>query len=266
MTKANTIGIGEQECLSGESHWEVRGVAERGLRERLEDCWVAGTSTGFGSDLAYAAVFDGVGGLAQGDEASATAAQVVAEVVALRWPNAHPQELVKEALGAANEAVTELGGPATTAVLLVVASGIASVGWVGDSRALVFNTTTGSLRLITSDHKALHDEHDAPHEVITRWLGQGEACAPEFATLRLDPGDSIVLLTDGVHGVLEANQIAELLTVDGAGCQPARVVAAALDAGSLDNCTCVLMRPLIGGNFAVGDPGPEPESGVRDRT
>lgn len=245
MIEANTIGIGEQECLHGTSHWEIQGVAERGVRERLEDCWIAGTSAGFAGEVAYAAVFDGVGGLAQGDEASATAAQAVAMALALRWPGQSAHELVSEALEAANAAVTELGGPATTAVLVVVIGGIATVGWVGDSRALVLNTMEQTLLPLTSDHRGVRGDEAAPHEVITRWLGQGEACVPEFATARLDPGDSIVLLTDGVHGVLEPDEIIDQLLLDAASCPAARVVSAALDGGSLDNCTCVLMRPLI---------------------
>jgi serine/threonine protein phosphatase PrpC len=76
--------------------------------------------------------------------------------------------------------------------------------------------------LLTEDH------HDGSG--LTRWLP--DAADPEQVTLILQPGEQLVLCTDGITDVLSDTEIADI--VAGA------LVAEALDAGANDNCTAVV--------------------------
>jgi protein phosphatase len=66
---------------------------------------------------------------------------------------------------------------------------------------------------------------------------------PDLTHTSLEPGDVVLLCTDGLWGSLEDAEIGRLLS---AGVAPAeavrRIVAAALAAGSTDNVTALVAR------------------------
>ena len=77
--------------------------------------------------------------------------------------------------------------------------------------------------------------------VLTNVLGARRDVDVHVAEQRLTEATLIILVTDGVHAVVGDRQIAELVS---AGDTPAAVarklVSAALDRGSRDNCTAVV--------------------------
>jgi len=56
----------------------------------------------------------------------------------------------------------------------------------------------------------------------------------------LSSGDVVLLSTDGVHGVLNDTQLADLMVGDDLDEMARRIVVAAMDAGSTDNCTAIV--------------------------
>ena len=60
--------------------------------------------------------------------------------------------------------------------------------------------------------------------------------------LQLSAGDLLLMSTDGVHGVLEDRQLAELMAGDDLEQMAKRIVVAAMDAGSTDNCTAIVAK------------------------
>ncbi len=142
------------------------------------------------------------------------------------------------------------GGTTLTALLLV--GDRALVAHVGDSRA--YAVRDGSLQRLTRDHtvvQSLVDEgrltedeaRDDPDRArLNRALGHGSPSAPDLSVRAVTTGDRFVLTTDGVHGVLEPRQLAELLLMPGSPDEVAAAVeAAVLSAGAPDNYGVVVV-------------------------
>jgi serine/threonine protein phosphatase PrpC len=66
----------------------------------------------------------------------------------------------------------------------------------------------------------------------------------DYQRVELEPGDVFLLTTDGVHGSLPAERMAELIAGAGGDLETCceRLLAVSLEAGSTDNVTCQLVR------------------------
>jgi len=174
-------------------------------------------------------VADGVGGHTKGEVASALAVDVLTDAY-YNGTDEDPTANLLAAINAANlrihesaEAEATDGLPmATTVVAAAVLRDQLVVANVGDSRAYVVGD--GVIRQISHDHSWVQDQLDSgrmtPEEarvsprrnMITRALGLGHEVEPEVKT-EPDPSahTRLVLCTDGVHGVLEDRELAELV-------------------------------------------------------
>lgn len=152
----------------------------------------------------------------------------------------------------ASAATTEYSGMGTTVVVSRVADGRLAVAHVGDSRLYVL--AAGRLRLLTQDDSWMADvlAHDpqadpvvlANHpmrSVLTNVVGARPYTDVHVTELPIGVGDSVLVTTDGIHGVLDDRDL-ERLMVEGRDPREiaTRMIAAALDAGSRDNCTVVV--------------------------
>jgi len=127
------------------------------------------------------------------------------------------------------------------------------IGQVGDSRAYLLRD--GSLVQITKDHSYVQEQVDAGYltpeqarthpysNVITRCVGANNDVVPDLYAGTVKPKDLFLLASDGLTGMLED---AELANVLGDGKQPgeqvAELVAAANRSGGLDNITAIIVR------------------------
>jgi serine/threonine protein phosphatase PrpC len=138
------------------------------------------------------------------------------------------------AMGRTDPALT---GCATTFTALVLRGRQATTLHVGDSRAWLFHD--GRLTQLTEDH--VHSHPDQRH-VLIRAIGIEPAVRIESRSHELATHDRLLLTSDGVHGVLSARAIARLLEARGSAQADAEAIAAAaLDAGSRDNVTALLI-------------------------
>jgi PPM family protein phosphatase len=233
---------------------ETAGATDRGtVRTENQDAWEAISLPGGHTALILA---DGMGGHPGGKEsAEAAVAAAAASLRAGGDAEASADQAIAAASAAANQAVAavrdEIGGnPGTTLVLAMVApSGTATVGNIGDSRAYLIRS--GSAEPVTQDHswvgeqmregllEANEGRHHPRRNIITRAV-MGDPVEADLFHLTLEPGDALLLCSDGVWEPLTDEMIAELLTEAGL-LQPAldRMCQAALDAGSKDNVTAV---------------------------
>lgn len=126
---------------------------------------------------------------------------------------------------------------ATTFTALMLRGRRAHVVHVGDTRAWLFRDE--QLRLLTSDHVRSHPDQ---RHILYRALGIEETLRLDHHELQLAPHDRLLLTSDGVHGILSARQLARLAGERGSAESDAqRIVDAALNGGSQDNASAVLI-------------------------
>lgn len=194
-------------------------------------------------------VADGVGGLPGGEVASRTAVHAAAET--LRAGSAEePQAALRRAFAAANTAVRagqqgHLDRMSTTLVAAVVRDRTAWVANIGDSRAYL--VAGGEARQLTLDHSwveesiraGLMDPGDPlaalSRNIITRAIGlEAEAELDVFGPIDLPPDSVLLLCTDGLHGALDDQSIADVVATSGDD-RAGDLVSAVLTAGAPDN-------------------------------
>ena len=212
----------------------------------------------FGYDLEQSVfiVCDGMGGMAAGEVASTVAVEEVLE--SFRKSCLTPMQLEERllaAITAANRTVWHLAqsrpefrGMGTTLVAACVQGDRIVVANVGDSRAYFMRD--GGCVQITEDHtyaKQIGEETGSTmlQQFITRAVGAEPRVQPDFFTAELQPGDTVLLATDGLTRYVDAKAIADHVQQTRQLEEVCRSLATAvLDYGADDNLTCVLVRVL----------------------
>jgi PPM family protein phosphatase len=259
------------------------GVTDTGqVRPANEDAYLVGESV--------FAVADGMGGHLAGEVASATALQPIEALDGRVFPEAtEAVTALREAVVAANAQVSKMAadepsyrGMGTTLTATMVEGRRIHIAHVGDSRAYLLRN--GHFSQLTDDHtlvQHLVDEGQITREeaathpqrsIITRAIGVSREVDVDSMSLDLEPGDQLLLCSDGLTGVVEDEIIESELTPD---VEPQeaieRLVERANAAGGPDNITIVLLRVALeeedagavgGGVAANGDGKPgQPGSG-----
>lgn len=174
-------------------------------------------------------VADGVGGHNSGELASRLAVESVeAYIKANPIREAADEMSLKEyflrCLQEANSLIFQRAalasrnaGMATTAVLAYIRSDKLYIVNIGDSRAYLVRD--GELHQITEDHTFVNEllktgtitkEEALNHpdcNMITRALGSEEQVQPDFYQARIEPGDRILLCTDGLYNEIEPEEL-----------------------------------------------------------
>ena len=212
------------------------------------------------------AVADGMGGAAAGEVASREGLAALALVLYTLWAEpgqgARPEALpaaLEEAVRKASDAVLRYTrdersarGMGSTLTAAVLRDGWAQVAQIGDSRAYLWRR--GRLLQITEDQTLVHElvaqgaltESQArvhPHRnVITQALGSAQPLRVIQTRVLLEPGDRLLLCSDGLHGELSDALLADVLAQDApAGKVLEDLLEEALDAGGRDNITALLL-------------------------
>ncbi|HXO84364.1 MAG TPA: Stp1/IreP family PP2C-type Ser/Thr phosphatase [Gemmatimonadales bacterium] len=207
-------------------------------------------------------VADGMGGHAAGEVASDMAVNYVArELDSLRGlTDEQVAERMRGAIRTANGAIFQRTltehdkrGMGTTVTALTLFEARFLIGQVGDSRAYLLRDN--KLSQLTKDHSYVQEQVDAGYltpeqarthpysNVITRCVGANSDVMPDIYVGTVKPRDVFLLASDGLTGMLEDYQLAELLS-------PERMPEEEVDAliaeanrhGGLDNITAVIVR------------------------
>ena len=207
------------------------------------------------------AVADGVGGLDLGEIASAKAVSVVTREFEKAQAGAMLTGLMPRLLERANAAVhdcrlaPEYRGKnmATTLVACALRHDQAVVSHVGDSRCYLVRA--GRARQVTQDHTWVNEQrkmgllspsdvHDSEsRHVLIRSLGPEMFVSPDTTCLTVQPGDVLVLCTDGLHDELSDKAIAEIASQHKTAEEIAHeLVARAVDIDGNDNTTALVIR------------------------
>ncbi len=223
-------------------------ASETGPRQQNED--FAGAD--FGSELPQprrdivAAIADGIGGAKGGRVAAETAVRGfldgfcdLPETMEVRRAAAKVVNSLNRWIFAEGQRNAQTAGMGCTFTALVLRGRVAHVLHVGDTR--VYRLRSDRLACLTTDH--VRDTGSTGRSnVLNRALGVETEVRLDYASQPLARHDRFLLCSDGVHGVLTAEGIADILRERSASEVSARaLVAAALEAGSTDNCTALVV-------------------------
>lgn len=204
------------------------------------------------ADAGLWVVADGMGGHRAGEYAS----QLVVDVIASIEPAANISaalesarvglERVNDDLVRASPGTADTARSGSTVVLLSIRQQEWGVLWAGDSRAYLLRD--GVVKALTRDHSVAADDDfdaDAPPPStgeITRAAGGSEELVLDRNTGQLHAGDRFLLSSDGLHGVVRHQRLCELLSANtDADATVQELLAAAIEAGSRDNITAVIV-------------------------
>jgi serine/threonine protein phosphatase PrpC len=205
------------------------------------------------------AVADGLGGHPGGDIASRCAIDAVAQAPegidgAELVGAAHDRIIARiaEALGERSELIAM----ATTLTLAVLSpTEPIEVAHVGDSRAYLASGsnivqvtedhTHGMDRVVAGEMSLEEAQQDPDWHVMSNWLGF-ESYRVASYRVPVEPGDRLLLCSDGLSNMLGDDQIAEFLAVGPVERSVVALLDAANDAGGLDNITVVVVEVLKG--------------------
>ena len=236
------------------------------VRKNNEDNYCAllapNTPRGVGGVLAVA---DGVGGHQAGERASQMAVEGVTRLLGKNSASAgrgmSPKQREKQlseaavkingdVFAAANTASSR--GMGTTLSMAVVEGDTVSIGHVGDSR--IYLHRNGALAQLTPDHSwvaeeiargAMTPEEGARHprrNLLTRAVGTQPAVEPTTLSVSLEPGDMLLLCSDGLHGLVKDERIAAVLSSKEPGQAAQVLVDMANSAGGTDNVTAIVAK------------------------
>lgn len=213
-----------------------------------------------------ALVADGVGGGAAGEVASATAAYALSATV-LAEPGHDPVQVLRAGFRLAQDRVRAgvaqdeaRAGMATTMTAVITDGTRFVLGHLGDSRAYVVRD--GLLTRVSRDHTYVQDLVDegrlTPPELATHpWRNvvlrtvngnaTGESAGePDLVELFLEPGDRILVASDGLTDLVAEEEIERTLRRRSDDDAVGSLVAAALARGGRDNITCVVGTVIEG--------------------
>ena len=127
----------------------------------------------------------------------------------------------------------------TTLTAIVLRGQSYALAHVGDTRAYLLRD--GQTTQLTNDHAV--DHPDFKHQLL-RVVGAEDRLVVDYTQGELLVGDVFVLLSDGVHGVLPAKRLKVFAQSASAQEISESLVDAALQAGSGDNVTALVVRVL----------------------
>lgn len=214
-------------------------------------------------------VADGVGGLERGEWASEKAVTVITAELPVQLVGHEPREALQLALEAANrlifrrersEAETHLGPAATTVVAVIVDDGYLWWANVGDSRAYLVGKDR--VQRLTRDHSWVEEQirggvltqeqarQSQRRNVITRSVGfQPEVEVDTGGPVELLLTDVVVLCSDGLHGLLTDEDIADVVRSSASAEAAEHLVALSNERGGTDNISvivCGFVDPATG--------------------
>ena len=211
------------------------GASLAGVRPVNEDAFAA--SPPHRLKGAVAVIADGLSSSERAQKASQT---VVTEFIDeyLATPDTWTVKVsAARVLNALNRWCCHHDGMATTVSAVVAKGRTAHIFHVGDSR--VYRLRDGDLEQLTRDH--------AKQSMLTNAVGVELDLEVDYLAEDMAAGDVFVLTTDGVHGALPAPRLRQSVVTalaETPALEPASraVLDAALQQGSEDNLSCLLMR------------------------
>ena len=240
---------------------KIYAMTDVGRKREINQDYVYVTDKPIGPFPNLLAVADGMGGHKAGDFASKYTVKVLREELE-DTPLDKPEEILRNVVGIANHKLIEaastdikLEGMGTTLVVATVVGNTLYFANVGDSRLYVVDK---QLRQITRDHSLVQEmvrmgeitaEEARNHpdkNIITRALGAEKTVDVDFFDMRLEPGSTILMCSDGLSNMVEDKKMEEIIlnSDEDITWKGNTLIQEANNNGGKDNIAIILIEPF----------------------
>lgn len=233
-------------------------ITDIGMRRSINQDYVFSSEQPVGSLPNLFIVADGMGGHKAGDFASRQATQTIVDFL----QNSTEESIVvaiRNAIEQANRVVIAKAaesecfeGMGTTVVLATILENTMYVANVGDSRLYL---ERDELRQITKDHSLVEEmvrmggidqeaaRYHPKKNVITRAVGGSDEIQIDFFEIQLEPGDVILMCSDGLTNMVEDSDISLILKKQRDVVEMAEtLVSTANENGGADNVSVIVIK------------------------
>jgi protein phosphatase len=230
----------------------AHGATHPGRRSTNEDAFLVD------ADRGLFVVADGMGGHNAGEVASSLAVDTIGEFLSDGTPPS--LNLLDEALRVANDQILasatrepDYSGMGTTVVVAFMTDREVIYAHVGDSRIYLSHGrelkqltqddswVSAALNGVTEDRREI-EQHPMRH-VLTKVVGLRPELQPTVGECTFLAGDVLLLCSDGVHGSVPSETLAELLGSRKSVAKIAEsIVSDAISRGATDNVTAIVVR------------------------
>ena len=237
----------------------IYSATDVGQKRKMNQDYVFATADPVGNLPNLFVVADGMGGHNAGDYASSHAVTSMVEEIR-QDADFNPVKVIRHAIECVNtEILTQaqqdekLRGMGTTIVAATIVGHYAYVANVGDSRLYVIGE---KIQQITRDHSLVQEmvrmgeldpEQARKHpkkNIITRALGAEKTVDIDFFDLKLEPGDVVLMCSDGLSNMVEDSQLREIISDTSTDEKGRILIREANRNGGKDNIAIVLVEPF----------------------
>ena len=235
-------------------------ITDIGLKRPINQDYIYASDMAVGNLPNVYIVADGMGGQNGGDTASKATVETMTDEI-IRSLGSDPDLILDNSISAANSFIREqaekeenLRGMGTTVVAATYADNILHVANVGDSRLYVIGD---SISQITVDHSFVEEmikrgvidrasaRNHPDKNKITRAVGACGTVKADFFHVELQPGDNVLLCTDGLTNMVEDDVIKHILKSGGSVSEKAeKLIAEANRNGGRDNISVIVLDPF----------------------
>lgn len=239
----------------------VFSATDVGQKRKMNQDYVFVSESPVGNLPNLFVVADGMGGHNAGDYASSHAVQTLVDEIR-EDKDFNPIKIIRHAIETANTEIRNqaqnndsLKGMGTTMVATTIVGHYAYIANVGDSRLYVVQD---QIHQVTKDHSLVQemvrmgelkaeDAKDHPDKnIITRALGAERTVDIDFFDLKLEPGCTILMCSDGLSNMVEDAKMEEIIVdseinLDRKG---RKLLREANQNGGKDNIAIILVEPF----------------------
>lgn len=238
----------------------VQGV---GLREEQEDSFAilnATDAAALAREGLLAVVCDGMGGMADGKQASETAVALLCQSFRERQPEAAVPRWFRESVHAVSNGVYQQFSGRSGTTLAAVHIHENALHWVSVGDSAIYLCRSGGVFQLNREHTFLNRlyarelaediicreraEQDEDARRLTAFVGMDhlEEVDGSLRPLPLQPGDVLLLCSDGISGVLTPPELLEAMGLEpGQGCALLETLVLEKQVPEQDNYTGIMI-------------------------
>lgn len=240
---------------------QAYALTDVGRVRTMNQDYIFSSSDGIGSFENLFIVADGMGGHKAGDYASRFMVEQLVEYMK-QQENMGIIPAMESGIQKINRELYEksmederLSGMGTTLVAATVDHDTLYVANIGDSRLYVIGE---QIRQVTKDHSYVEEmvslgqmergseDYQAKKNIITRAVGTKNTLNIDFFEVTLNPGDTILLCSDGLSNMVADEEICRIVTSGGSLRQRTEeLVSEANQRGGKDNIAVILIDPQL---------------------